>query len=115
MFIACKTLNDEMEIYNALLNNDMTGTSNPFGTAGIGICDMKGLEHPVSYDEEKGQFNRFTKAFSILLAHSVSRAVSEAGGHSYDNADCNTPCKKQPDGLLITIHFLEDWLPILRL
>lgn len=54
MFIACKTLNDEMEIYNALLNNEMTGTSNPFGTAGIGICDMKGLEHPVSYDETDG-------------------------------------------------------------
>lgn len=94
MFIACKTLNDEMEIYNALLNNEMTGTSNPFGTAGIGICDMKGLEHPVSYDETKGQFNRFTKAFSISLAHSVSQAVSEAGGDSYDNADCNMPCKK---------------------
>ena len=88
------SLDDEVKIYDALLANDIAGTSNPFGTAGIGVCDMKGLDHPIIYDETKGQFNRYTKAFSFSLAHSVSKAVSEAGGHSYENADRNTPCQK---------------------
>ena len=88
------SLDDEVKIYDALLANDIAGTSNPFGTAGIGVCDMKGLDHPIIYDEAKGQFNRYTKAFSFSLAHSVSKAVSEAGGHSYENTDRSTLCQK---------------------
>lgn len=87
-------LDDEIKIYDTLMSNGITGTANSFGTAGIGVCDMKGLDYPLKYDENKGAFNRYTKAFSLSLARSVSKAVSEAGGHTSKNEECHTSCQK---------------------
>lgn len=74
------SLDDEIQIYNQLLEQNITGINNVFGTAAIGALDMKGLEVPLVYDDSKGQFNHYTKGFSEALARSVSKAVSTAAG-----------------------------------
>ncbi|MCR5101661.1 MAG: hypothetical protein K6B41_09925 [Butyrivibrio sp.] len=74
------SLDDEIQIYNQLLEQNITGSNNVFGTAAIGALDMKGLEVPLVYDDSKGQFNHYTKGFSEALARSVSKAVSTAAG-----------------------------------
>lgn len=74
------SLDDEIQIYNQLLEQNITGSNNAFGTAAIGALDMKGLEAPLVYDDSKGQFNHYTKGFSEALARSVSKAVSTAAG-----------------------------------
>ena len=76
---------DEQKIYQSLLQAGATGQQNPYGTAAIGAMDMKGLEKPLEYDKEKGQYNRFSQRFTYALAHSVSKTVSEAGGHAYQS------------------------------
>ena len=79
------SLDDEIQIYNQLLEQNITGSNNTFGTAAIGALDMKGLESPLVYDDSKGQFNRYTKGFSEALARSVSKAVSTAAGLDYQS------------------------------
>lgn len=74
------SLDDEIQIYNQLLEQNITGSNNAFGTAAIGALDMKGLEIPLVYDDSKGQFNHYTRGFSEALARSVSKAVSTAAG-----------------------------------
>lgn len=74
------TLDDEIKIYNYLIEQKISGANNAFGTAAIGMQDMIGLEAPIVYDETKGQFNPFTRGFSLALARSVSKVVSEAAG-----------------------------------
>ena len=76
-------MDDEVKIYHSLLEQGQTGTNNIFGTGSIGSCDMKGLEHPITYDESKGECNRYSKGFSYALARSVSKAVSVAGGADF--------------------------------
>lgn len=81
------TLNDELKIYEYLANAGFTGSNNTFGTAAIGTCDMQGLDTPLTYNVNAGEYNWYTRKFTIALANSVSKAVSTAGGHEYD-ADC---------------------------
>lgn len=74
---------DEIQIYNYLLDNQISATENHYGTATPPNPDMKGLDKPLIYDKSKKQHNGFTANFSTALANSVSYAVSQAGGHSY--------------------------------
>lgn len=76
---------DERKIYEHLLSTGISGTANEFGTSAIGTPDMKGIDTPNEYNKEAGHYNIFTREFTIALAHSVSRTVGEAGGHSYTN------------------------------
>lgn len=76
-------LDDEIKIYDYLAKNGFSGTNNTFGTSAIGSCDMKGLDTPITYDEAKGEENRFSKGFSFALSRSVSKAVSTAGGNAF--------------------------------
>lgn len=84
-------LDDEIQIYNLLLEQNITGSNNTFGTAAIGVLDMKGLEAPLKYDEAKGQFNHYAKGFSEALARSVSKAVSTAAGLDYTSDNYLSP------------------------
>ncbi|MDE6312231.1 MAG: hypothetical protein K2M46_01155 [Lachnospiraceae bacterium] len=87
-------LNDEIKIYQYLTDNKYSGNQNHYGTAAIGVPDMKGLEKPLVYDKGRNQFNRFVRQFTYALAHSVSKAVSEAGGHDYRENQCLSKGKK---------------------
>jgi len=74
---------DEIKIYEYLLERNITGSNNNYGTAAIGSFDMKGLDKPIVY--EKNEHNPYSYTFTYNLARSVSRAVSEAGGHAYSS------------------------------
>lgn len=45
---------------------------------------MQGLDTPLTYNVNAGEYNWYTRKFTIALANSVSKAVSTAGGHEYD-------------------------------
>lgn len=87
-------LDDECKIYHYLVENNISASSNTFGTAAIGSLDMKGLEDPFYYDERKNEYNHSIREFSNALAHSVSKAVSQAGGHEYIENDHLSPGRK---------------------
>lgn len=87
-------LNDEIKIYEALQSAGITGSNNTFGTSAVGTCDMKGLNKPLTYDEDQGQHNRHIASFTYALARSVSRAVSEAGGHTSQSSESFSARKK---------------------
>lgn len=76
---------DEIKIYNYLLENNFSATQNKFGTAEIGAFDMKGLETPLTYDEQRGEYNEFSKRFTSALSCSVSKVICNAGGYDYDD------------------------------
>lgn len=79
-------LNDETKIYHYLCDNNISATHNYYGTAAVGTLDMRGLDKPLYYNKAKNQYNRFTRSFSVALANSVSKVISEAGGH---NPECH--------------------------
>lgn len=96
-------LDDEIAIYQHLLENGHTGAANSFGTAAIGTCDMKGLDAPLTYQEEKGQYNRYARGFSFALARSVSKAVSTAGGYAF------TDERGMTDGIKASRWFIDHY------
>ncbi|MCF0129100.1 MAG: hypothetical protein HUJ70_11030, partial [Pseudobutyrivibrio sp.] len=73
--------NDEITIYNQLIDKGISAGSNRFGTGSVGQPDMYGLEKPLTYTNSWRNYNPFVKQFSSALAYSVSYAVSKAGGH----------------------------------
>lgn len=83
-------LDDEIKIYEYLLEQGWSGANNSFGTTAVGTCDMKGLDTPIYYDESKGKSNPYTKGFSFALARSVSKAVSIASGYDLNAEDAMT-------------------------
>lgn len=87
-------IGDELSIYETLLENGINGNQNKFGTGIIGSCDMKGLDKPIVYDKARGQHNRYATQFTYALAHSVSKVVSEAGGHTFENNANNSSGKR---------------------
>ena len=82
---------NEVQIYNYLLEHGISGESNAFGTAAIGAMDLIGLEHPITYDKAKQQSNRFTNIFRYALARSVRNAVQKAAGESSLSYRASTP------------------------
>lgn len=76
---------DEEKIYYYLMEQKISGNQNAYGTAAIGILDMKGLDKPLVYDKSKNQYNYYTHSFAIALANSVSEVICEASGHNYQN------------------------------
>ena len=54
-------LDDEIKIYEYLLENGITGAGNTFGTSAMGKCDMIGLNTPVIYEENKGEYYHYTR------------------------------------------------------
>ena len=94
-------LADERKIYEYLRENPALVSPSgelgriSWGTAGQpGLMDMRGLDKPQFYDASKGQRNRFALRFAHALAHSVSAAVSEAGGRDPATLEKKTPAQK---------------------
>lgn len=77
-------LTDEREIYERLLEGQGTPNvsgarwTNAYGTA-YGM-DMRGLEHPIVYDKEKKEYNRYAAQFAYALSAAVTTTVGKAGG-----------------------------------
>lgn len=79
-----ENLTDERKIYERLLEgrdaSNASGTrwTNVYGTA-YGM-DMKGLEHPMVYDKEKKEHNRYSAQFAYALSSAATATVGKAGG-----------------------------------
>lgn len=96
-------LDDEIKIYEYLLENGFPAANNAFGTSAMGTLDMIGLENPVVYDESKKEYNRYTKGFSFALARSVSKAVSTAGGYDFVDE------RGMTDGMIASRWFIDHY------
>lgn len=90
-------LTDERKIYEELINRGYTADLNLYGTGTPGMRDMEGLNEPLTYDHGFHRCNRYTLQFTHALAHSVSAAVSQAGGHDIIDRSKQTPSKKAAD------------------
>lgn len=79
-----ENLTDERKIYERLLEG--RGASNASGTRWTNVngtaygMDMKGLEHPMVYDKEKKEYNRYAAQFAYALSSAATATVGKAGG-----------------------------------
>lgn len=75
------SLTDERKIYSYLLEQNCSENYLQYGTASSHSMDMQGLDNPLVYEDQKNKHNEYALKFAYALAHSVSSAVSAAGGH----------------------------------
>lgn len=72
------SLNNEISIYEELVEKQINPETNAFGTASIGACDMVGIENPEYHEENYRNTN--TEEFSYALAESVSETINDSAG-----------------------------------
>ena len=75
-------MNDETKIYEYLLTEEGTGPRQNYGLNTDRDYDMIGLNHPIVYKNHES--NPFAARFSYAITHSVKDAVSNAGGHMWN-------------------------------
>lgn len=83
--------NDELQIYNFLLEQGKNLGDYHFGTAAKYQEDMKVVGKTSYYNSRS---NHYEEVFVEALAHSVSETVGEAGGHYLKAAGKNTESEK---------------------
>lgn len=83
--------NDEVQIYNFLMEQGKNLGDYHFGTAAKYQEDMKVVGKENLYSSRA---NEYEKVFAEALAHSVSETVGEAGGHYLKAAGRNTDSEK---------------------
>jgi len=76
-------LNDEVKIYEYLLQSEGTEPEQNFGLNTKKACDMIGLEHPIIYKGK--ETNPYVKQFSYAITHSIKDAVFHAGKEDINN------------------------------
>ncbi len=72
-------LNDEVKIYEYILENEGVTPKQNYGLNAVDAKDMIGVEHPIVY--KNGEKNEYAETFSYAITHSMKMAVSEVGGH----------------------------------
>lgn len=75
-------MNDETKIYEYLLTEEGTEPRQNYGLNTDKDYDMIGLNHPIVYKNHES--NPFAARFSYAITHSVKDAVSNAGGHMWN-------------------------------
>lgn len=74
-------LNDEVKIYDYLLEKEGTLPKQDYGLNASDTKDMIGVESPIIY--KNGEQNEYADTFSYAITHSMKKAVSEVGGHDF--------------------------------
>lgn len=74
-------LNDEVKIYEYLLETESPTPKQTYGLNTIESRDMIGVESPIVY--KNGEKNEYIETFSYAITHSIKKAVSDVGGHDY--------------------------------
>lgn len=74
-------LNDEIKIYEYLLETEGTTPNQSFGLNTDDSRDMIGVDAPIIY--KNGEKNEYTETFSYAITHSIKKAVGEVGGHDF--------------------------------
>ncbi len=88
------SLTDEQAIYRHLLERGHDERDQEYGTGAPKSMDMAGLEHPIFYDEKKGQKNLHMVNFAYALSCSVSHVVREAAGRGDGGGERMTPARE---------------------
>lgn len=78
-------LNDEVKIYEYLLEKEGTIPKQDFGLNTSDTKDMIGVESPIVY--KNGEQNEYAETFSYAITHSMKKAVSEVGGHNFSKKE----------------------------
>lgn len=74
-------LNDELKIYEYLLEKEGTLPKQSYGLNTSDTRDMIGVESPIVY--KNGDRNEYAATFSYAITHSMKKAVSDVGGHDF--------------------------------
>lgn len=74
-------LNDELKIYEYLLEKEGTLPKQSYGLNTSDTKDMIGAEAPIVY--KNGEKNEYAATFSYAITHSMKKAVSDVGGHDF--------------------------------
>ena len=108
-------LNDEVKIYQYLLETEGASPRQFYGLNISETTDMIGIEDPIVY--KNGEKNEYTETFSYAITHSLKKAVSEVGGHDLSKRK-DTPISKAAEwflahfpllgGLASSFHIIED-------
>lgn len=72
-------LNDEVKIYEYLLESEGALPKQTYGLNGTHTADMIGIHSPIIY--KNGDKNEYAMTFTAAITHSIKRAVSTASGH----------------------------------
>lgn len=72
-------LNDEIKIYEYLLETEGPTPAQTYGFNSKNAKDMIGVETPIIY--KNGESNLCTQAFADAITHSIKKAVCDVGGH----------------------------------
>ncbi|MBR7020334.1 MAG: hypothetical protein IKI15_04705 [Lachnospiraceae bacterium] len=72
-------LNDEVKIYDYLLENEGIAPEQTYGFNDIGYKDMIGADSPIVY--KNGEKNKYATAFYDAITKSMKKAVCDAGGY----------------------------------
>ena len=72
-------LNDEVKIYEHLLQTEGTTPNQSYGFNTQDAFDMIDIDKPIVY--KNGEKNKYVEIFSNAITRSVKKAVSDVGGH----------------------------------
>lgn len=75
-------LNDEVKIYEYLLETEGPTPKQTYGLNTLDCKDMIGIDSPIIY--KKGEKNEYVETFSYAITHSIKKTVSDVGGHDYN-------------------------------
>ena len=74
-------LNDEVKIYEHLIETESISPEQTYGLNTINTHDMIGIDSPIIY--KNGEKNEYAESFSSAITHSIKRAVCDVGGHDF--------------------------------
>ncbi len=74
-------LNDEVKIYEHLIETEGISPKQSYGLNTKDACDMIGIDAPIIY--KNGEKNEYAEVFSNAITHSIKKAVSDVGGHDF--------------------------------
>lgn len=75
-------LNDEVKIYEYLLETEGISPKQTYGLNASDTKDMIGADAPIVY--KNGEKNEYAATFSYAIIHSIKKAVSDVGGHDFN-------------------------------
>lgn len=90
-------LNDEVKIYEYLLETEGSAPEQTYGLNAHDVSDMIGADSPVIY--KNGEKNEYAETFHSAIARLVKKAVCKVGGHDF-SAKKDTPVTKAAEWFL---------------
>lgn len=74
--------NNEVKIYEYILSKESREPKQTYGLNTENANDMIGLGNPIIY--KSNEHNDYAECFAYAITHAIKNAVSDAGGHAWD-------------------------------